>query len=157
MWFIWSTFSNLTLIGMDLTRYITVNPDFSIAWPSFLHDGVGGGQNLLFVPQAWTLAIELQFYLLAPFLVRLRARPLVLLTGALLVNRILVDGFMHWRGFPLDDASIFAMQLQYFLLGAVGYHGYRELRARRPRNGSSAGCRPRRAPRGRMIFRGWPS
>ena len=41
-WIWWSAFSNVTLLGMDLTRYIQVNPDLGISWPNFMHEGVGG-------------------------------------------------------------------------------------------------------------------
>lgn len=129
LWIVWSTISNLTLVGMDLTRYIALDPsDFSITFPSFLHPGLSGGHGLLFVPQAWTLGVELQFYLLAPLLVKLRLRWLVVLAFALLVARTVLFARVRSQGVGLDDAAIFPMQLVYFLLGALGYHGYRGLR-----------------------------
>jgi peptidoglycan/LPS O-acetylase OafA/YrhL len=124
----WSLLSNLTLIGTDLLRYVSVNGDFSIDFPSFMHGGLAGGQGLILVPQSWTLALELQFYLLAPWLARFRVRWLALLTIALLINRTFLFDLMRENRFPFDDAAIFPMQLQYFLLGALGYHGFRVLR-----------------------------
>jgi peptidoglycan/LPS O-acetylase OafA/YrhL len=82
----------------------------------------------LFVPQAWTLGLELQFYLLAPFIVKGKLRWIVLLAGLLLVGRIMIFEQIREVGIPIDDAAFFPMQFQYFLLGAVGYHVYRWLR-----------------------------
>jgi peptidoglycan/LPS O-acetylase OafA/YrhL len=126
---LWSTISNLTLVGTDLLRYVSVSGDFSIAFPSFMHGGVAGGQGLILVPQSWTLALELQFYVLAPFLARFRVRWLLLLTVALLINRDFLFDLMREKRYPFDDAAVFPMQLQYFLLGALGYHAFRMLRA----------------------------
>ncbi len=129
LWVIWSSISNLTLAGIDLTRYIGVQNDNSIVFPGFLHNGLGSGHAMLFVPQAWTLALELQFYLLAPFIVRLRVHWLAALTLAFLLGRTVIFNRIRQNGLPIDDAAIFPMQLQYFLLGSLAFHGYRALRA----------------------------
>jgi peptidoglycan/LPS O-acetylase OafA/YrhL len=131
LWIVWSAISNLTLVGMDLIRYIQLTPDLGgIEFPNFLHDGTAGGENLLFVPQAWTLAIELQFYLLAPFLMRrLNAFWLLVATATLFVLTTNIYEDLRLANVPIDPSAIFAMQLQYFLLGGLAYHGFRYLRA----------------------------
>jgi len=122
----WGVVSNLTLIGVDLTRYIQLNTgDFSIRFPNFLFGGGGGGHNILAVPQAWTLAIELQFYLCAPFFVRQKTSTLLLLAVFFTIIRMLVFALLRWKGFPIDDAALFPMQLHYFLYGVIGYKFYR--------------------------------
>jgi peptidoglycan/LPS O-acetylase OafA/YrhL len=122
---LWSLISNLTLIGIDLTRYIKLNPeDFSFSFPNFMFGGGGGGQNLLFVPQAWTLAIEIQFYLLAPILVKLKSQFLMVATAFFFFLRIFVYHTLRAHGFPIDDGAIFMLQIQYFLLGILAYRYY---------------------------------
>jgi peptidoglycan/LPS O-acetylase OafA/YrhL len=131
LWILWSAISNLTLVGMDLIRYIQIHPDLSgFEFPNFLHEGTAGGENLLFVPQAWTLAIELQFYLLAPFIMRkLNAFWLLVVTATLFVVTITIFEDLQNANVAIDPSAIFAMQLQYFLLGGLAYHGFRYLRA----------------------------
>jgi peptidoglycan/LPS O-acetylase OafA/YrhL len=126
---LWATISNLTLVGIDLIRYVVIEPTQSIVFPSFVHGVAGNGHNVLFVPQAWTLAIELQFYLVAPFLVRLRVSVLAVLTVVLLALQITITGRMHAEGLVFDNTAIFVLDLVYFLFGALAYHGYRTWRA----------------------------
>lgn len=122
---IWSTVSNFSLVGIDWTRYIALDSnDFSISFPNFLFGGGGGGHHLLFVPQAWTLAIEIQFYLIAPLLLRFKTRILVGLTVFFFFFRIWVYKTMRANSFPIDDGAIFILQIQYFLLGVLGYRLY---------------------------------
>jgi peptidoglycan/LPS O-acetylase OafA/YrhL len=121
----WATISNMSLLGIDLLRYVVVEPDWSIVFPTFLHATDGGGHELLFVPQAWTLAIELQFYLVAPLLVRLRLLWVVGLAAGFLIMRTIVFDHLRQQGLQLDDTAIFPMMLGYFLLGALAYHGFR--------------------------------
>ena len=129
LWIAWSAVSNLTLIGIDLTRYIGISPDdLSLHVPIFMHEGLSGGHQMLLVPQGWTLALELQFYLLAPLLVRMRLVWLALVTQALLLTRTFVFESIREAGHPVDDAAFFPMQLHYFLLGMIAYYGYAELR-----------------------------
>lgn len=126
LFIVWSVVSNLTLIGIDLTRYIQLNTaDFSIKFPSFLYGGGGGGHNLLLVPQAWTLAIELQFYLLVPFLVRWRTRSLCVLAAVFFIGRIFIFYMLRRHGVPIDDAALFPLQIHYFLFGMIGYRAYK--------------------------------
>jgi len=126
LWVAWGTISNVTLVGTDLLRYGMIEPGFAtLVFPSFLHGITTGGHELLLVPQSWTLAIELQFYLVAPFLVRLRLRWILLATIALLFIRASVYNQLRALNFPIDDSAIFPMMLAYFLLGTVAYHGYR--------------------------------
>jgi peptidoglycan/LPS O-acetylase OafA/YrhL len=120
-WIAWSALSNVSLIGIDLTRYIQLNQDYSICFPNFLCDGGKGGHNLLLVPQAWTLAIEFTFYLVAPFLVRLHSVVLVLLTAMLIATKLYVLAWLKTEGIVFDETSAFVFQLSYFLMGAIAY------------------------------------
>jgi peptidoglycan/LPS O-acetylase OafA/YrhL len=64
--------------------------------------------NFLLVPQSWTLAVELLFYLCVPFLNRLKSRYLLVILGLGILLRILMyqKGFYHdpwtYRFFPFE-------------------------------------------------------
>jgi peptidoglycan/LPS O-acetylase OafA/YrhL len=70
------------------------------------------------VPQAWTLALELEFYLLAPLLVRWSIRWLVLMGLASLSLREAAL-YLHWFGPWVYYALPF--QLVFFVTGMLSY------------------------------------
>jgi len=82
------------------------------AW--FMNDG----QLRQFVSPAWSLSIELQFYLLAPFLVKWPIRRLVALFLAVAVYRALL--IAHHGAEPMAYFSL-PWQLCLFLLGILSY------------------------------------
>ena len=76
--------------------------------------------NYLFVPQAWSLALELYFYILVPFLFKLKARYIMLLCGLSYCVRIYTYKFgVHfdpWTG------RFFPSELAFFLMGMLSFH-----------------------------------
>lgn len=85
--------------------------------------------HFLFLPQAWTLSVEIAFYLLAPFIVR---RKVPFLLGVVAASFALKHILAHIG--LRDDPWLyrfFPSELQYFGLGALGYKGYRYLLDRR--------------------------
>lgn len=92
--------STMSIIGQDAMRI------------------AGFDHTTLPVPQAWTLAIELEFYLLAPFLARLRLRWLIATGLAFLALRqsaLYLSWAGSWHYFALP------FQLGLFVLGMVSY------------------------------------
>ena len=82
--------------------------------------------KFLLVPQAWTIGIEICFYLIAPFIVRRKLSViaiLIMLSFALRLG-LYQNGFYHdpwtYRFFPNE--------LLFFLLGTLGYHMYIKLK-----------------------------
>lgn len=78
--------------------------------------------NFLFVPQAWTIGIEIAFYLIAPFIVR---KKLKFIIGIIIIS-ILLRLFLYLYGLKHDPWSyrFFPTELTFFLLGTVSYHMY---------------------------------
>jgi peptidoglycan/LPS O-acetylase OafA/YrhL len=75
---------------------------------------------LCLVPQAWTLAVELMFYLFAPFLVQTRSRWLIVLCSAGIIIRTVLS---VWK--PAESLSLnyfwFPLQIPFFLMGILSY------------------------------------
>lgn len=120
--------SNLTLIGVDLVRYVSID-NGQLQFPSFLYENGSGGHNFLFVPQAWTLALELEFYLLAPFVLRLRTIQIAALALAAYCVRVLVKDWANAAELAFDTAAAFPLVFGYFLYGVLAYRLYRHYRA----------------------------
>jgi len=82
--------------------------------------------KFLFIPQAWTIGVEITFYLIAPFLVRKKLKfifPLILLS-------LLLRFVLSHYGLSKDPWSyrFFPTELVFFLLGIVSYQIYVKIR-----------------------------
>ncbi len=83
--------------------------------------------SFYFVPQAWTIGVELTFYLIAPFIARRRLKIIFLLIFlSLLLRLILIQ-----NGLKYDPWSyrFFPTEMVFFLLGIVSYKIYNKMRA----------------------------
>ena len=108
--------SNVVIFGQDWIMFLAVH-DGHLHWTGnfrqsdvLLYDG-------LLVPQAWTLGLELSFYLLAPFLVRRIRWVLVIIAVSLAARAVLV-----WRGIGLEDPWVyrfFPLEVAFFLGGML--------------------------------------
>lgn len=129
MWFLeadawgavaWTAVTNLTLLGIDLTRYVNLD-EAGHFFVNFLEPGGFGGHNILFVPQAWTLSLELYYYALAPLVVLLRTRWIAALTlGIFILNREAMLS-LQAHNIPFSPESAFPFVLKYFLLGTLTF------------------------------------
>ena len=121
-----------TLFGADTWTWIGFNPAtgaFSTA-PDY-GAGTTSALALAPVPQAWTLGIELYFYVIAPFVVLLRLRWILMAVLVLSAMRVLM-----WKaGIPAAsdafDRTLFPLELTFFLVGIVAFRGLGLLRERK--------------------------
>ncbi len=121
---------NLSLIGQDWVMFTGLNAHTGeLFWTPNFWSVPLPGYHFLFVPQAWTLGLEIAFYLLAPFIVR---RGVPFLLGIAALSFALKHVLAHF-GLSADPwlYRFFPSELQYFVLGALGYKGYRSLQDRR--------------------------
>lgn len=120
--------SNLLMFGQDAVMFMGINPesgalfftpDFALTDPQ-LH-------TYLFVPQAWTLGIELSFYLIAPFILR-RGAGIVIVLMLLSIGSRLVT--YYGFGFTNDPWTyrFFPSELLFFLCGYLSYRLFVRLR-----------------------------
>jgi peptidoglycan/LPS O-acetylase OafA/YrhL len=113
--------SNVTLIGQDIISL------FEIGAGGQLHFmGLGTEmqlQELLFIPIAWTIAIEMLFYLATPFVVTKKIPTILVLIGLTLALRAILyivfdvrSGFSIYRFAPTE--------FFWFLLGVLSFKLY---------------------------------
>lgn len=116
----WLVFgSQFTLIGSDALFFFQRLADGSLGFTSNFH--AARPPALYFytlVPQAWTLSLELVFYLLAPAVVGSPRRVLVLLAGALGLRVALASGGL--AGDPWNHRFL-PLELGLFLAGSAAY------------------------------------
>jgi peptidoglycan/LPS O-acetylase OafA/YrhL len=122
--------SNVTIVGQDLVNFAAVDPTTHRLFftPDF-HGEVQPGWQFLLVPQAWTIALELAFYALAPLLVRRHALWLAVGVLASLGLRVWLMRHFQVRHDPWTY-RFFPTELAMFLAGAFAFRAHRSLAAR---------------------------
>ena len=108
---------NVTLIGQDWTLFAEVHGGSLFFTGTAPDTDVVGLVQMLVVLPAWTLGLELSFYLLAPFMVR---RPVVLLSlfAMSVTGRLIAIAY----GFGLEDPwtyRFFPFELALFIAGML--------------------------------------
>ncbi len=115
----WTFFhaSQAVLLGQDAYMFLGV-VDGSLAFASDFRTLSAPLFAFAPVPQAWSLGVEMWFYLVAPFILRRSVR---LVIGALLASIVLRMGLQFAFGLAGDPWSyrFFPSELALFLLGAV--------------------------------------
>lgn len=119
--------ANLTILGQDLlffTHLDAATGTLSFAWDA-LHRATPAWFFLL-IPQAWTVSLELVFYLLAPWLVR-RSTPF--LAGCILAS-LALRSVVYVENFPFDPwkQRFFPVEFGFFLCGILSYRLYAALK-----------------------------
>lgn len=117
-------FANIFLFGQDMVMFLGMNPEkgtmfftnnFVLTNPQF--------HTFLFIPQAWTIGMELLFYIVAPFLVRRKTKIILMLIVASLLLRSFI---YYYLGMDHDPWTyrFFPNELALFLLGAISFRLY---------------------------------
>jgi peptidoglycan/LPS O-acetylase OafA/YrhL len=113
-------FENLCLLGQELLFWFTFTPTTDLRFDAggALPTGqVSLAWQLIFVPQAWSLSMELFFYALAPWLMRLGSRVLLAIAVASVALRLaglaLPVDYNIWQG------RLFPTALFLFVLGML--------------------------------------
>lgn len=125
--FIYLVLSNIFVFGQDIALFLGLDQsngglffteNFRLTNPH-LH-------TFIFVPQAWTIGLELMFYLIAPFLLRRKTWLILLLITLTLSLKL----FIYNSAFNHDPWTyrFFPAELLFFLLGKISYDIYTKIR-----------------------------
>lgn len=125
--YLWFTFENLVIVGQDVLYFTKFdewcNLDFVINPLSYKHNGY----NYLLVPQAWTVSIELMFYVIAPFIVNKKIKwQLVWFIVAVAFRFITV--YLTQLSFDPWTYRFFPFELMFFLGGSLMYQWYLQMK-----------------------------
>jgi peptidoglycan/LPS O-acetylase OafA/YrhL len=110
--------TNATMFFQDMTMFMC-GGNGGLYWVADFRSCSPPLYGALLVPQAWSLGIEIAFYALAPWLLRLRTRWLLAIVLASVVTKI----GLYLLGFKKDpwDYRFFPSELFLFLLGTLAY------------------------------------
>lgn len=113
--------SNLLIVGADVLWFLRLTPE-GAQWAPFQLSPLHNGSAFSLNPPAFTLAIEMYFYALAPLLVRsVRRVALLLLAGFLYLLGLRLAG--EWN--VISSYHFFPASWLYFAMGALAYHAMR--------------------------------
>ncbi|MBU4263818.1 MAG: acyltransferase [Proteobacteria bacterium] len=122
--------SNIFLVGQDLIRFMFL--DLANGTLGLTPDYMGHTPimaTFMFVPQAWSLGIELVFYAVAPLFVSRDQRVLVILLVAILGGRYWFTSMWQLPQEPWKY-GFFPFELSMFILGILAYQVYLKIRDR---------------------------
>jgi len=111
-------FSNLVIFGQDLVMFMSVK---SGVWGIFAAPGSDFPlYRGLLVPQAWSLGIELSFYLIAPYIVRSKVKTILVFMASCAIRYIYFD--KHPEAVDPWTYRFFPFEIALFMLGAMSFH-----------------------------------
>lgn len=110
----------LALFGQDILLFTGI--DLATGMMYFtdnFRNSIPSSPSFMAIPQAWTISIELMFYVIAPFILRRRTFVIALLWMAALALNIALRG----AGFDYDPWTyrFFPAEMLFFLSGALAY------------------------------------
>ena len=112
--------TNLTIFGQDAVLYLRDNLETGLRPTGSFASHADPLYVYLVMPQCWSVAIELVFYLVVPFLNRLRTRSLVALLSVSVFMRLTA---YRWGGLDHDPwvYRFLPFELAFFLAGMLGW------------------------------------
>lgn len=121
-------FTNLFLFLQDIVLFLgldTLNGE--LYFTSNFWQTTPQLHQFLFIPQAWTIGLEITFYLIAPFIVR--KKNIVIIT--LIISSLFLRYILSHYGLSNDPWSyrFFPTELVFFLLGTLSYRIYKKIRS----------------------------
>jgi len=121
--------SNALIFGQDATLFTGVNAQGGLHLTSNCWTSNPPVSEFLLVPQAWSLGVELLFYLCAPFLVRRSPRSIITVILASLLLRCFIYHQLGWTHDPWTY-RFFPTELAFFLAGSLAYKLYCRIRTK---------------------------
>ncbi len=115
--------TNLTLFGQDLVMFLKHDPGGALAFTKYYWTSPAPLWSYLLVPQAWSVGIEILFYLTVPWLNRLSTRRLGVVVGVSLLLRV---GGYELLGLKQDPWTyrFFPFEMVAFGVGMLSCRGY---------------------------------
>ena len=112
--------ANISIIGQEILVFFNYGVGQEINSIIFRPDETNILTQFLLVPQAWSLGMELWFYLFAPLLLKIRTRSLIMITSIIIISKMLF--LNYYSNFYNYKYHILFFELSLFLLGGISYN-----------------------------------
>ena len=118
--------ANLFIVGQQFALFQGIDPvTGSLFFTGRFLESPIPATGFIFVTQAWTLDLEITFYLLAPLLVRRSAWIQVLVLGLSVGLRMGTSWMLNPLENPWHNDRFFPYELGFFMAGSIAYQIYR--------------------------------
>lgn len=131
--------SQIFIFGQDIIVFLGIS-DGKLSFTHSFRESSPQLWTTLLVPQAWSLGLELDFYLIAPALIILRTRYLFAVLLASVAVRACVYRLLGWDQDPWTY-RFFPSELALFVAGMISYRIYAAIKDRLRRPSWVAGAR----------------
>lgn len=120
--FCYFIFTNIFIFGQDLSSFLEIDQTGALAFTSNFWPSSPKVLEFLLVPPAWTIGVELMFYLKAPFLVKRSNLFLAVLCAISIGWRL----YFYQIGYDFDPWTyrFYPFELLFFLLGIFSHRIY---------------------------------
>jgi peptidoglycan/LPS O-acetylase OafA/YrhL len=116
--------TNLFIFGQDVVLFLGINPESgNLFFTTNCWDTNPVLYSFLFIPQAWTLGLELTFYVIAPFILRRGLKIIVLLMILSFALRLVIYNYLNLQTDPWTY-MFFPAEIVFFLSGYLSYRIY---------------------------------
>jgi peptidoglycan/LPS O-acetylase OafA/YrhL len=120
--------SNLTMLFQDLVFFLAPSSDGTLTWAGTEQMAVVPFYSYLLIPQAWSLSLEIAFYLMAPVIIK----RLDLILVAMIISIVVRLGlFAYGRDEEQFAYRFFPAELVFFLMGSLSYHLHKKFKVKR--------------------------
>lgn len=115
--------THVLIFGQNMIMFLGINPDTgNLFFTSNFHNTNPQAYKFLLLPQAWSIDLELAFYLIAPFILRKNIKIIVsLIAISLLIRFALLSNGLNYDPWTY---RFFPTELVFFLLGYISYTLY---------------------------------
>lgn len=117
------TLSNMIVAFQDMVLFLTHDAGQSFQFTTNFTDSQQPLYKYLIIPQGWSISLELIFYLLAPFLVKMRTMRLAVIAAISTVMRIMTYEILRLSNDPWTY-RFFPFEISLFILGILSYRLY---------------------------------
>ncbi|MEO5643299.1 MAG: acyltransferase [Bacteroidia bacterium] len=122
-------FSNIFIFFQDVMMFLGLGENGHVFFSSNFETTATPMYAFLLIPQAWTLGVELLFYMVAPFIVRKKLWLILLL----ILCSVLLRYILYQHGLKHEPWTyrFFPAELVFFMLGYLSYSIYKKIREKK--------------------------
>jgi peptidoglycan/LPS O-acetylase OafA/YrhL len=123
--FIFLVFTNIGIFFQDTVMFLGLNAETgNLFFTSNFGATLPALHQFLLIPQAWSIGVELLFYLTIPFLIKKRTKTLMLFCCASFSIRLIIYFVFGFRNDPWTY-RFFPNEIMFFLSGVIAYRVYK--------------------------------